>query len=308
MNEGPPTVILEVGVSQTFESLKARVERWLLQGGARLVILVDIKLSYCETEPILSKPSGSTASADPGLNDSQTTLPYELDQDDLKAGDFKAIASKILDWHKQISSKPLIELQHGSIYFYRKPITYGDADIVFFDKKWVTIPEATKCIATNDFDISLPTTPQDIQLPMEQLKNCFHSAIEKQSIQLARKRARDLLRSCGYGPETACEFEPTSAQSVSHLSTVETRSSKRRKPSNASAGYTSSFSQNSFGAGSQIFRFSPESSQLGATALSAKGSFAQNSTMEDSQSSGAQLSQLAKASKAKGRRGKKRKY
>jgi hypothetical protein len=308
MNEGDPTVILEVGVSQTFEGLKSRVEQWLLQGGAHLVILVDIQLTTCEMEPILSKSSGSTGSTNLVLNDSQTTLPYGLDEDDLKTRDFKAIASKILDWHEQTSSTPLIQLQRGSIYFYRKPITDKDADIVFFDKKWVTTPGVNKCITTDDLKIPLSTMAQDIPLPIEKLKNCFYSAIKKQSIQLARKRARDLLRSCGYGLESSSEFEPTSTQSDSLLMRQETRSSKRLKPSDASANYSSSFSQNSLGNGSQIFHLSQESSQLGAAGPSGKVSFAQNSTNADSQSSGAQLPQLVKASKAKNRRGKKRKY
>ena len=150
--------------------------------------------------------------------------------------------------------------------------------------------------------------PQEIQLPIEKLKDCFHSAIQKQSVQLARIRAIDLLSSRGKGPETSSEFEPTSTQSDSLLATEETRKNKRHKPSDAPANYTSSFSQNSLGTGSQIFHLSQESSQLGAIALLATTPFAQTSANAGSQSSKAQLPQIVKPSKEKNRRGKKRKH
>jgi hypothetical protein len=208
-------VILEVGVSQPFESsgeslsLKEKAEVWLLEGTARLVILVDIEI---DVQGAVRSPYDSFQSSTGSFRASQADLPYGLKREDLQSPNLKTLGSKILEWHNQ--NKPLIRLQRGTIYLFRRvpgddSTATQNAKFVFFEEG-KGFAELEGYIATVDMAIVASGAPKEISLPLDSLKACFPSAIKKQSMQLATDRAKELLRSYDLGPETASDFQPSS--------------------------------------------------------------------------------------------------
>jgi hypothetical protein len=111
VGESKPAIVVEVGISQHFESLEERARMWLVGKLIHLVILVDIQVCKTNTPRKAYKISNEEESP-------QTTLPYGLTMDDLYNNNFQAIGSKILGWHKT-QKQTLVQILLGTIYLYR---------------------------------------------------------------------------------------------------------------------------------------------------------------------------------------------
>jgi hypothetical protein len=121
-----------------------------------------------------------------------TSLPYGLTMEDLSTRDFERAGEKILHWY-EAKNAPLIELLGIEIILYRQDpvnktlIKQANNKTTIFDSKGFTDLQVTMTLQ----DLSIPsiTLSKEFQLPLDSLRDGFHSIIQEHSEFIAEERA-----------------------------------------------------------------------------------------------------------------------
>jgi hypothetical protein len=201
---GNPTIVLEVGFSQSLggeKGLKERAKMWLHEKDVRLVIIVDLDVTEAEEPKEEFQHCG-------GNDASQPILPYGLTKAGLEEGDFETIVSTIMKWYESRQEK-LLTISHGVIYLYRRPpghvfgvndpSTIQPTRIVFFDSEEAPI-DSEACLLPDDFKILDGSVANDISLtlPLEDLNKELEDGLAEQTKEVAEKRAEKIIKDNGF--------------------------------------------------------------------------------------------------------------
>jgi hypothetical protein len=206
-----PVIVIEVGVSQDFNKLVKKAEKWLLRSRpTRLVILVDIniiKLGTTNHSSLLTSSASSTLG-------SQEALPYGITKQELENIDFEEIGLKIFNWYEDKTA--LAKLKDVNLYLYRRrpgshPAISQDAKIVIFEEHsgFTNLESVEAFITTDDLEITTGDQAEKVPLPLGPLQACFDQTLaEEEQLETAKTKARQILESLGYEGE-ASSFQPS---------------------------------------------------------------------------------------------------
>jgi hypothetical protein len=209
LENGPVTIVIEIGVSQPLEDLERCAEKWLIGKQVQLVILVDIDVDIHEVQlpldslPTTHEPERST----------QSSLPYDLKIADLRDGDFETVGLKILQWYAgQEPPIRLVQPRAVTIYLYRhhkedNSRINQDHRAVFFDYEH-GFTDAKVHITSKDFGIPGSTVSKKVQLPLDGLKANFSSILAEYTRSIAEHGVKELLEGCGLGGNTTPTTSP----------------------------------------------------------------------------------------------------
>ncbi|KAH8596252.1 hypothetical protein B0O99DRAFT_740345 [Bisporella sp. PMI_857] len=217
MGKDKGTILLEVGVSQTLESLKERATMWL-EGMAhvQLVILIHIEMEEHKHE-VRKVASPSSQSHET----SKEVLPYNLEEKDFTGSDFStvisSVATKIRRWYKiQDPYIPLIKPQRVTIYMCRRPHanmeTLFDDKTVLFDQGGFTHQEVY--ITPEDYgpkdSQNGSTSSKCFKLPLQQLKELLYEFMEEEVQERSITRAEKLTEVYGEGNGNGSDYHQSS--------------------------------------------------------------------------------------------------
>lgn len=206
-----PVIVLEVGVSQKFQSLEERAKKWLIGHKVLLVILIDIQIEKVKNEPL------SFSSNDDGGSDGPN-IPYGLTVGDIvNAGEnFKALGEKMEEYYRaqalpKPSMSPMIDLLSIDVYLYHYNKS-NKAEIKkektsFYTQSGFRDPEIT--ILLSDVGLSTKSPSPRLKLPLSELKHRIPFFLAAQSKKLAHERAYKLLRSRGIITEKDASYDNT---------------------------------------------------------------------------------------------------